>query len=349
MFPGNSKNLPGLPEHAAVVYRDAAAQLPPTSAHALAKRAEHFASAVRFGLDQPEAIRRLREMTGGLRKASSLASLLPRVLDGALSLMGADFGNIQLRDPVTGSLRIVTQSGFGPDFLDYFAVVDDGHSACGRAARAAAQAVIADVTADPGFAPHRGIAAASGFRAVQSTPLVDHAGRLVGMVSTHHRRPHRPPGADLQSMGLYADFAGEAIARHLGTTARGDLGDPVSRAVISALLDPGNGHAADVTGRPGSAAGREGRDRRAVHQAAEPDGTLSQFAHDIATRLFTIGLNLESARRITGSGPAGGRIAAAVEELDYTIRDIRTRVFRLAEDRGKAPGSQPGSVDPAPV
>ena len=58
----------------------------------------------------------------------------------------------------------------------YFAVVDDGHSACGRAARASAQAAIADVTADAGLAPHRDVAAASGFRAVQSEPLVSPPG-----------------------------------------------------------------------------------------------------------------------------------------------------------------------------
>jgi len=106
-----------------------------------------------------------------------------------------------------------------PEFLDYFAVVEDGHSACGRAAQASAQAVIADVTADPGFAPRREIAAASGFRAVQSTPLVDHGGRLIGMVSTHFRRPHRPSSADLQVMELYGDYAGEALTEHFGDQA----------------------------------------------------------------------------------------------------------------------------------
>jgi hypothetical protein len=50
-----------------------------------------------------------------------------------------------------------------------FAVVDDGRAACGSAARRHAQVVIADVLADPAFAPHRETVAASDFRAVQST------------------------------------------------------------------------------------------------------------------------------------------------------------------------------------
>ena len=102
-----SENLPGLLDRVAV-YDDAAAQLPRVSGQTLALRAAHFASAVRFSLDEPEAMRRLHEVAGGLRGVSSLALLLPRVLDGALALMAADFGNIQLLDPVTGSLRIVT-------------------------------------------------------------------------------------------------------------------------------------------------------------------------------------------------------------------------------------------------
>jgi hypothetical protein len=47
-------------------------------------------------------------------------------------------------------LKIVTQAGFGPEFLEYFAVVDDDASACGRAAQEGAQVVIVDVNADAG-------------------------------------------------------------------------------------------------------------------------------------------------------------------------------------------------------
>jgi len=335
-----SRNLPGLLEQAAV-YRDAAGQLPPVSGQALARRAAHFVSGVRFSIDDPEALQRLHKVTGGLGEASSLGSLLPGILDGALSLAGADFGNIQLLDPADGSLRIVTQSGFGPEFLGYFAVVDDVHSACGRAAKASAQTVITDVTADPGFAPHRDIAAASGFRAVQSTPLADYAGRLIGMVSTHHRNPHRPSGADLQIMQLYGDFAGEVLARQLGTPAGEDLEDPIGRAVLSALLAPGDGQASGLTVPPGPADRAGGRERPPAHRSASADDTMSRFAADIVHRLFSIGLSLDSARSIVTKGPAGDRIAAATDEIDRTIRDIRTAVFNLARDREQPPAGDP--------
>jgi GAF domain len=336
-----SQNLPGMLEQAAAVFRDAAGQLPPVSSQELAERARHFAWAVRFGLDEPGTMLRLHQATGGLRDVSSLRRLLPRVLDGALGLMAADFGNIQLVDPVTGSLRIVTQYGYGPEFLDYFAVVDNGHAVCGRAAKECVQTVIADVAADPDFAPHRDIAAACGFRAVQSTPLADYAGHLIGVVSTHFRRPHRPSGTDLQVMELYADYAGEALARHLSAPAGGDLGDPVGRAMLSALLGPGTGQAPDAAVRPGPGDGHGEPERRPAHQPASRDETMSQFAGDIVHRLFSIGLSLDSARGIAADGPAGDRIAAVTGELDRLIRDIRAIVFGPADHQQRPPGLGP--------
>ena len=234
MSAGESRNLPGPLVQAEAAYRDAAAQLPVSGA-LIARQARHFAADVRLSRERPVAMRRLHEVTGGLGDAPSLDALLPRMLDGALSLTGADFGTVQLLDPATGSLRLVTQSGFDPGFLDYFAVVDDDHSACGRASAQGAQVVIADVDADPGFAPHRGMAAAAGFRAVQSTPLADDTGHLVGVVSTHFRRPHPPPALDLRIMELYADIAGAAIAAHLG--APGDHGSDDRLFSIGMSLD----------------------------------------------------------------------------------------------------------------
>jgi GAF domain-containing protein len=243
------ENIPESLEQAQAAYRAAltgALGMRALGQNSPSWRAEHFAASVRFGLAEPDAMARLHGLTKDLRTIPQLSSLLPRVLDGLMSLTGADHGNIQLLDPTTGMLRLVTQAGFGPEFLDYFAVVGgENGSVCGRAARQCAQIVITDVRADPDFAPHREIAAASRFRGVQSTPLIDYAGHLIGMVSTHYQRPHRPSDRDLRLIELYADFAGEAVSRHL--SASRDPGDPVGRAVVSALLDPARVREATVS------------------------------------------------------------------------------------------------------
>ena len=144
--------------------------------------------------------------------APALGALLDQVLAFALTLLHAERGNIQLADPDTGTLRIAAQRGFGPEFMEYFASVTDDRSACGRAARRHAQVVITDVTTDPEFAPHREIALASGFRAVQSTPLVNRAGHLVGMLSTHYPEPTTPQRRDLQNLSHFGALAGENLS-----------------------------------------------------------------------------------------------------------------------------------------
>jgi GAF domain-containing protein len=132
-------------------------------------------------------------------------------LGDALSLLRADRGDVQIVDRASGSLRIAAHAGLSDEFLEYFAIVDDDGSACGRAARDLAQTVIADVNTDPRFAPHREIAAAAGFRAVNSTPLLDLRGHLVGVLSTHYPRPYRPPNADLELMKRLGELIGQAI------------------------------------------------------------------------------------------------------------------------------------------
>jgi len=148
----------------------------------------------------------------GPSRGLSLGRVLDTVLDTALSLLRADLGNIQIADPDAGALRIAVQAGFSAEFLQYFAVVSDDSSACGRAARDLAQVVIADVREDPRFAAHREIAATSGFRAVQSTPLVDQDGRLLGMLSTHYPRPYRPPAAELAVMRQLGVLIGQVMS-----------------------------------------------------------------------------------------------------------------------------------------
>ena len=238
-------------EEAEALHRSSAARLRALGHEDLARRADQFAAWARFDLDEPQAARRLYGVTKDLREVPRLGLLFTRVLEGALSLAGADRGNVQIIDPATGSLRIAAQHGFGAEFLGYFAMVDDDRSACGRAARGRAQTVIADVTTDTRFAPHRDIAAASAFRAVQSTPLIDRAGRLLGVVSTHYPRPYRPPARDLQIMKRYGEMVGQAIANHPRASPRHRAGELPGRVAAS-----GPGHRPALAGlRPAAERG----------------------------------------------------------------------------------------------
>jgi len=137
--------------------------------------------------------------------APSLRNTLGRFLAMALNIRRTDLGNIQLFNPETGALSIVTQRGFGLNFLEYFGVVStQDESACGRAMRSREPVVIADVNTDPGFTVHRAIAASAGFRAVQSTPLISRDGAFLGVMSTHFRSAHRLSAAELYTFEVHA-------------------------------------------------------------------------------------------------------------------------------------------------
>src|SRR5215470_83558 len=96
----------------------------PLSASAQTSRTRRLA--VSNGL-QPEApndaladFRRLQEISTRLIGQDDLETLLREILDAAIEITRADFGNIQLISLPGGVLKIVTQRGFGQEFLDFF-------------------------------------------------------------------------------------------------------------------------------------------------------------------------------------------------------------------------------------
>jgi signal transduction histidine kinase len=161
-----------------------------------------------------DAMCRLHALSTRLLTCGSLRTGLDDVLVNAILTCKADFGNIQLHNPNSGALEIVAQRGFDQHFLDYFRTVrvDEG-SACAQAIQSGERVIVEDVQLDPAFEPHRPIAAAAGFRAVQSTPLKNAAGRVMGMLSTHFRLPHQFSEEDQRLLDLYARHAADFLER----------------------------------------------------------------------------------------------------------------------------------------
>jgi GAF domain-containing protein len=70
---------------------------------------------------------------------------------------------------------------------------------------------IEDVLRDLEYAPCRTIALASGYRAVQSTPLISSSGTFVGVLSRHFATPHRPPMEEMLALSELAESTANAI------------------------------------------------------------------------------------------------------------------------------------------
>jgi PAS domain S-box-containing protein len=161
-----------------------------------------------------EATSRLHALSARLLSATNLVVALEDTLENAIATVAADFGNMQLYNAQTGALGIVAQRGFREDFLVHFRTVRmDDSSACARAMLSGERVIVEDVLLDPEFEPHRQIAAAAGFRAVQSTPVRTRDGRVLGMLSTHFREPHRVSNRDQRLLDLYARHAADLIER----------------------------------------------------------------------------------------------------------------------------------------
>jgi PAS domain S-box-containing protein len=157
---------------------------------------------------------RLHEVASRLLAAPDLRSALEEMLVATCTMMNSRMGNVQVHDPRDQTLTIGAHLGFSQDFLDRFAIVKrDTPSACGPAINSGSRVIIEDVDQDESFRHLRDIAAAAGFRSLQSTPLLGRTGALLGVLSTYWSEPHRPSERDLYMLDLYAREAADILER----------------------------------------------------------------------------------------------------------------------------------------
>jgi len=149
---------------------------------------------------------------------------LTAALDHAIRATGADFGNVQLLNPETGSLEIVAQRGFGGEFLEFFSAVRENQAACGAARALGRRVVVKDVFVDPIFAESelQGVMARAHVRAVQSTPLIGRNKAFLGVISTHFRAAHPWRAQELALVDLYArDVSNYIVSNAIGANSLG--------------------------------------------------------------------------------------------------------------------------------
>jgi PAS domain S-box-containing protein len=160
---------------------------------------------------------RLQRISTLLIREGSNGALYDHVLDAAIELVSADMGSMQVFHPERGELQLLVERGFHPESAAYWEWVRlDSGSTCGMALSAGYRVVVPDIETCEAM-----IGAAdldsyrrSGIRAVQSTPLVARSGRLLGMISTHWRKPHSPTERELQPLDVLARQAADLIERN---------------------------------------------------------------------------------------------------------------------------------------
>ncbi len=160
-----------------------------------------------------EAMNRLHELNTRLISVEHFPVLLEKILDDVILLQSADFGTIQLYDDKAAALTFVAQRGFKEGFLKYFNSIKIPASACALAVKRRERVLIEDVEKDDYYAPTRPLAAEAGFRAVHSIPMFILDGKIIGVISTYFRHPHRIPEHTLRLTDLFIHHVSELIQR----------------------------------------------------------------------------------------------------------------------------------------
>lgn len=169
--------------------------------------------------DDLAAIRSLCEISIRQVNQSNLGEVLDEILGTAITLSGADMGNIQLFDDRSGALKITAHRGFQQPFLDFFASVYPEYGGCGASCGAAyaqqQKVIVEDVAQSPIFVgtPALDVMLAAEARACQSTPLLSREGRLVGMLNTHYRKPVQANELNLHFVELLASQTADIIVQ----------------------------------------------------------------------------------------------------------------------------------------
>jgi len=111
-----------------------------------------------------------------------------------------------------------------------------------------------------------------------------------------------------------------------------------SAAPFDAALAPLISSFADETALALDLAARQQVARRL--DVFEDRDRIARDLHDhVIQRVFAAGLSLQSALPQIGDAGAAGRVRSAVEQLDETVRDIRTTIFDLHTSDGSRDGS----------
>jgi GAF domain len=177
----------------------------------------------------------LAQMTQRLCAKRTFEDVIQTILDDAIALHGAEYGNVQL--PIGDELAIAAQRSLSAAFLKTFLVKQDDGCACGRALRLGTTVIIADVEKDPEFAAFRIDAKLAGFCSVQSTSFFTKCGNLLGLVSTHFAPVHEPTPIEIETLKVYGVVAADYVFKLLGDVTLATKAQQMSEKLDSDILD----------------------------------------------------------------------------------------------------------------
>ncbi|HZZ60823.1 MAG TPA: HWE histidine kinase domain-containing protein [Roseiarcus sp.] len=157
----------------------------------------------------------LQQISAKLFPEQRPEALYENLLDAAMALMRSDAAALQMVGPEGSHLELLATRNFDPVSEAHWRRIEIGSSsACSRACVRIERTITEDAEASLVDAP-KDLAAyrASGLRSSQATPLVSRSGRMLGILSTQWRKPHRPQERDFDLFDVVARQAADLIER----------------------------------------------------------------------------------------------------------------------------------------
>ena len=162
----------------------------------------------------------LQSISAEVIHTADVNALYEKFMDAAMSIMGSDFASMQMLYPDrgdAGELLLLGYKGFDPKSAKFWEWVRaDSQCSCGEALRTRQRVVVQDISRCSFIkmgSPDQKTFADAGIQATQSTPLLSRDGTLLGMISTHWRKPHQPTERDLRLLDILERQAADLIER----------------------------------------------------------------------------------------------------------------------------------------
>jgi two-component sensor histidine kinase len=172
-------------------------------------------------MDELAAVKELQRISTELIREQDMPRLYGNLVDAAAKLMRSDFATMQMLHAdrgENGELQMLAHRGFDAEAIKFWDWVRaDSGCTCGYALATGGRGIATDVATCDFMAgtPDRDALLQAGVQAAQSTPLFSRSGRVLGMISTHWRKPHSPSESDLQRFDILARLAADLIERKL--------------------------------------------------------------------------------------------------------------------------------------
>jgi two-component sensor histidine kinase len=280
------------------------------------------------------ATKRLQEISSELLGERQVEGLYQKIVDAAASIMHSDFASMQIYHPERGELWLLANRGFSLEAANFWKrVTPKSATSCGIALGTVRRAIIADTEEDAlVIGDDLEMCCRAGVRAMQSTPLRSRGGAILGMISTHWRRPYRPQEQELYHLDILARQAADLIERSLAEQRARVLLREVSHraknilAIVqgmvrqtAAQMDP-NVFARDLSARLSSLARSHdllaATDWQGVH--------VNELVRSQVSHLRDLG-----GTRITFEGPSLRIAARAAQVIGIAINELATNALKF--------------------